>query len=250
MLWADARSRGSLVQVHPLVQEPCREKLERDKRRGIRNRPIRAMVCGIPNVGKSTFINSIAGRASAKTGNRPGVTRGKQWIRLNKSLELLDTPGILWPRFDDPLAGEHLAMIGSVNDNILNTEELALRLIAFLTEAYPQALSERYGIAAPSGSLDGDRGPSLSGEDIRKEGADGHDSLITGDDTDEFARIAEKENAEGALQLSPEAKILRQIAESRNCVLRGGEFDWEKAAGILLDEFRGGVLGRMTLEVP
>ena len=215
VLLADSRSRASLRQVQPLVQEACREKLERDRRRGILNRPIRAMVCGIPNVGKSTFINSIAGRAAAKTGNRPGVTRGKQWIRLNKSLELLDTPGILWPRFDDPQAGERLAMIGSVNDHILNTEELALRLIAFLTKEYPQALPERYGV----GGLQNSESP---------------------------AEIAEEE----LMQLSPEAQVLRQIAKSRNCVLRGGELDWEKAAGILLDEFRSGALGRITLEVP
>ena len=211
VLLADSRSKASLRQVQPLVQEACREKIERDRRKGIKNRPVRAMVCGIPNVGKSTFINSIAGRASAKTGNRPGVTRGRQWIRLNKSLELLDTPGILWPRFDDPQAGERLAMIGSVNDTILNTEELALRLIAFLTEEYPEALPERYGISAEP-----------------EEAEPGADEPA----------------------LSREAELLRRIAVSRNCILRGGDLDWAKAAGILLDDFRGGKLGRITLEAP
>ena len=199
VMLADSRSRASLRQVQPLVQEACKKKIERDRKRGIRNRPVRAMVCGIPNVGKSTFINSIAGRASAKTGNRPGVTRGKQWIRLNSSLELLDTPGILWPRFDDPASGERLAMIGSVNDNILNTEELALRLIAFLRENYPASIPERYGI-----TFDQDT----------------------------------------------ETEILRKIAEERNCLLRGGELDWAKAAGILLDDFRSAALGRISLELP
>jgi len=97
----DARNRGSMKAIIPYIMEACHEKLERDQRRGIQNRPIRAMVAGIPNVGKSTFINSLAGKAAAKTGNKPGVTKGNQWIRLNKQVELLDTPGILWPRFDD-----------------------------------------------------------------------------------------------------------------------------------------------------
>ena len=228
VLLADSRSRASLREVQPLVQEACREKIERDRRRGIKNRPVRAMVCGIPNVGKSTFINSIAGRASAKTGNRPGVTRGKQWIRLNKSLELLDTPGILWPRFDDPLAGERLAMIGSVNDTILNTEELALRLIAFLSAEYPEALPERYGISC---------GKETAGPEV---------SPVS--DT-EFPAASDTEMLPSET-LSAEAEILRQIAVSRSCLLRGGGLDWAKAAGILLDEFRGGKLGRITLENP
>ena len=105
------------------------------------------MVAGIPNVGKSTFINSFAGKACAKTGNKPGVTKGNQWIRLNKSLELLDTPGILWPKFEDQTAGMKLAFIGSINDNILNTEELAAQLILFLAQDYPGRLEERYGIS-------------------------------------------------------------------------------------------------------
>ena len=106
--------------INSAVQEACKEKIERDRKRGILNRPVRAMVVGIPNVGKSTFINAYAGRACAKTGNKPGVTKGKQWIRLSKQLELLDTPGILWPKFEDQQVGLHLAMIGSINDEILN----------------------------------------------------------------------------------------------------------------------------------
>lgn len=108
---ADARSRAGLKVIHGMIREACKEKLERDRRRGIKNRPIRAMVVGIPNVGKSTFINTFAGKACTRTGDRPGVTKGKQWIRLDKNVELLDTPGILWPKFDDPQVGERLAMI-------------------------------------------------------------------------------------------------------------------------------------------
>ena len=115
-----------------MIQEACKEKMERDRKRGILNRPVRAMVVGIPNVGKSTFINSLAGKACAKTGNKPGVTKGKQWIRLNKNVELLDTPGILWPKFEDQTVGLRLAFIGSIKDEILNTEELAAELIQFL----------------------------------------------------------------------------------------------------------------------
>lgn len=146
VLEINARSGQGLRAIQPKVQEACREKIERDKKRGIKNRPVRAIVVGIPNVGKSTFINSFAGRACAKTGNKPGVTRGAQWVRLNKQVELLDTPGLLWPRFEDPKAGLRLAMIGSVKDEVLNTEELSLELLEFLRTDYPGVLAGRYGI--------------------------------------------------------------------------------------------------------
>lgn len=193
---ADARSRAGLKVIHGMIREACKEKLERDRRRGIKNRPIRAMVVGIPNVGKSTFINTFAGKACTRTGNRPGVTKGKQWIRLDKNVELLDTPGILWPKFDDPQVGERLAMIGSVKDEILNIEELSLKLLVYLKEAYPGVLQERYGIEE-------------SGEP---------------------------------------AAVLETIAQERKCLKKGGGSDYGKAAKLLLDEFRGGKLGRITLE--
>lgn len=142
----NCRSGAGLKQIQGAVMEACKEKLERDKRKGIQNRPIRAMVVGIPNVGKSTFINAYAKKACTKTGNKPGVTKGNQWIRLSKLLELLDTPGILWPKFEDQEVGKKLAYIGSINDDILNKEELALELLNLLLERYPQALAERYGI--------------------------------------------------------------------------------------------------------
>ncbi|MCR5641646.1 MAG: ribosome biogenesis GTPase YlqF [Lachnospiraceae bacterium] len=142
----DARERKHVRSIDPIIEEACKAKRERDARRGIKNRPIRAMVAGIPNIGKSTFINSYAGKASAKTGNRPGVTKGKQWIRLNKSLELLDTPGILWPKFEDPQVGILLASIGSVRDEILGLEELSMELISILKERYPGMLAEKYEV--------------------------------------------------------------------------------------------------------
>lgn len=195
----DARNKGTLKQVQSVVQEACKEKIERDRRRGILNRPIRTMVVGIPNVGKSTFINSFAGKACAKTGNRPGVTKGNQWIRLNKTLELLDTPGILWPRFENQQVGIRLAMIGSINDQILNKDELACELIRFLKENYPRVLPERFGLE------DMDRQPEL---------------------------------------------ILEDIARVRACLVKGGELDVARAAALLLDDFRAGKLGRITLEKP
>lgn len=194
----NARSGAGVKAVNGLIQEACREKIERDRRRGIRNRPVRAMVVGIPNVGKSTFINTYAGKACTKTGNKPGVTKGKQWIRLNKSVELLDTPGILWPKFEDPEVGIRLALIGSIKDDILNLDELSLRLIHYLREEYPQVLAGRY--------------------QILEEGSD--------------------------------VQVLEAVARNRNCLLKGQELDYSKAAGILLDEFRNGKIGRITLESP
>lgn len=194
----DSRNRAGMKEVQRVIQEACREKIERNKRRGILNRPVRAMVVGIPNVGKSTFINSFAGRACAKTGNKPGVTKGKQWIRLNKEVELLDTPGILWPKFEDQQVGLHLALIGSINDELIQTDELAVELVRTLEKDYPQVFSSRYQI-----------------EDI-----------------------------------TDAAAVLGQIAKNRNCVKKGGVYDTLKAAGMLLEDFRSGKLGRITLETP
>ena len=156
------------------------------------------MIAGIPNVGKSTFINSLAGRACTKTGNKPGVTKGKQWIKLNKNIELLDTPGILWPKFEDQTVGLRLALIGSIRDEILNQDEMAIELIEYLKHHYPGILEKRY-------------------------------------------QVDESEDR---------VKILNAIAENRNCRMKGNELDYEKAAKILLEEFRNGKLGRISLEVP
>lgn len=232
----NSRGGAGLKQILGVVQEACKEKIERDRRRGILNRPIRAMVVGIPNVGKSTFINSFAGRACAKTGNKPGVTKGNQWIRLNKSLELLDTPGILWPRFEDQQVGLLLAMLGSINDEILNREELAAEILKLLAERYPKAIEERYGIGVEEyGDL---AEVDVSEQPPRSE-----------DDSDAQPR----EDRDPAFQSRRESSpigMLRQIALARSCLQKGGEPDLAKAAGILIDDFRGGRLGRITLELP
>ena len=193
----NAKSGAGVKEIKGLVEIACKEKMERDKKRGIVNRPIRAMVVGIPNVGKSTFINAFAGKACTKTGNKPGVTKGKQWIRLGKNLELLDTPGILWPKFEDRQAGINLAFIGSINDEIIVLDELAYELLMCIRDRYPGALAQRFGIS--------------------EEGT------------------------------APE--LLERIAESRKCYAKGEILDIEKAAGILMDEFRNGKIGRMSLEV-
>ena len=172
VLEINSKSGAGIKAINPLVQEACREKIERDRRRGIVNRPVRAMVAGIPNVGKSTFINSFAGKACAKTGNKPGVTKGKQWICLNKNLELLDTPGILWPKFEDSKVGMHLALIGSINDEIIIMEELACDLLEVLKDLYPNAVTERYGVtwressAETLGEIARSRGCIRKGEEL------------------------------------------------------------------------------------
>ena len=194
----DARQRSGMKAVQAAVEEACREKRERDRRRGILNRPVRAMVAGIPNVGKSTFINSFAGRAAARTGNKPGVTKGNQWIKLNKNVELLDTPGILWPKFEDQQVGLKLAFIGSIKDDLLQAEELAAELMEYLRREYPGVLAERYQI-------------------------------------EETGKIHE---------------LLEAAARNRSCLKKGNEPDTERAAALVLEDFRSGRLGRITLEKP
>lgn len=142
----DSRQRSGMKSVNNAILEVCKEKIERDRKRGLINRPVRAMIVGIPNVGKSTFINSFAGKACAKTGNKPGVTKGKQWIRLNKTVELLDTPGILWPKFDNEKIANDLAFIGSINDQILNLTELSLKFIESVKNDYAGIFTSRYDI--------------------------------------------------------------------------------------------------------
>ena len=147
----DCKSRKGISDFTPAVRRACKEKLERDAARGM-HRPLRVMIVGIPNVGKSTLINQISGRKGAKAENRPGVTRGKQWVTVDNSLLLLDTPGLLWPKFEDPQVGMMLAYTGAVKDGILDIEELACLLMQLLHRRYPEALLERYGIQAEAGT--------------------------------------------------------------------------------------------------
>lgn len=198
VLEINARTGAGVRAVQGLVQEACKEKIERDRRRGIKNRPIRAMVVGIPNVGKSTFINAFAGKGCTKTGNKPGVTKGKQWIRLNQNLELLDTPGILWPRFENQQVGERLAMIGSINDEILHADELAAAILIYLQKHYQGKIRERYE---------------------------------TEESGDAYA-------------------MLKEISIQRKCFLKGEEPDLLRTSRIIVDDFRDGRLGRITLESP
>ncbi len=142
----DSRKNSGMKSITDMIMEACKEKIERDRKRGILNRPIRAMIVGIPNVGKSTFINSYSKKACTKVGNKPGVTKGKQWIRIGKNVELLDTPGILWPKFEDQEIGKRLAYIGSINDEIIDKIELAYNFIEFLQNNYCNVISERYNI--------------------------------------------------------------------------------------------------------
>ena len=172
--------------------------LQAEKNEGkIRKKPLRMMIVGVPNVGKSSLINRLTGRKSAKTGDRPGVTRGKQWLSLESGMQLLDTPGILWPKFEDPRAGLNLAFCGSIKDEILDVSDLALELIKVLQDKYPKLLIDRYKI-----------------EDI------GDSPLET----------------------------MEAIAKRRGFILAGKRIDYERCARTLLDEFRGGVIGHITLE--
>ena len=147
----DCKSRKGIADFNPAVRSACKEKIERDQARGM-NRPVRLMVVGIPNVGKSTLINQVSGRKGAKAENRPGVTRGKQWVTVDSGLQLMDTPGILWPKFEDPEVGMMLAYTGAVKEGIIDIEELACRLMELLLKFYPETLKERYKVEAPVGT--------------------------------------------------------------------------------------------------
>ncbi len=196
----DCRSKKGVSAFVPAVRELLAGKLRRYQEKGQTGRALRVMVVGIPNVGKSTFINQVSGRKSAKAENRPGVTRGRQWIAAGSGLLLLDTPGILWPKFDDPEAGRRLAYTGAVKDQILDAAGLAAGLAELLWRSYPERLRERYEIEAP--------------ED------------------------------------APGWRLLEALGRRRGFLLSGGEIDSERAARTLLEEYRSGRLGRMTLEAP
>ena len=199
VLTTDCKTRKGIADFAPAVRIACAEKLERDARRGM-NRPLRVMVVGIPNVGKSTLINQISGRKGAKAENRPGVTRGKQWVTVDSELQLLDTPGILWPKFEDPEVGMMLAYTGAVKEGVIDIEELACRLMELLHKFYPQTLLERYKVDAPEGT--------------------------------------------------PGWELVEMAGRKRGYLISGGEVHTERMSKVLLDEFRGGKLGKFTLEMP
>lgn len=194
----NAITGGSARYIQEAVTHAFQEKSQQLINRGRKSRPARVMVVGIPNVGKSTVINQLAGKGSAKTGDKPGVTRGKQWIRVHSQIELLDTPGILWPKFEDEITGIHLAQTGAIRDEIIDQEELAYELVKELLALYPEKLHKRYG---------------------------------------------------GDVMIDP-LDYMKWIAKSRGCILKGGEVDLLRVATILLDEFRGGKIGRISLESP
>lgn len=199
VLATDCKTRKGIAEFTPAARIACAEKLERDAKRGM-NRPLRVMVVGIPNVGKSTLINQISGRKGAKAENRPGVTRGKQWVTVDSGLQLLDTPGILWPKFEDPEVGMMLAYTGAVKEGVIDIEELACRLMELLHKFYPQTLLERYKVEAPEGT--------------------------------------------------PGWELIEMAGRKRGYLVSGGEVNTERMSKVLLDEFRGGKLGKFTLEMP
>ena len=199
VLATDCKTRKGIADFTPAARLACKEKLERDAARGM-NRPLRVMVVGIPNVGKSTLINQISGRKGAKAENRPGVTRGKQWVTVDAGLQLLDTPGILWPKFEDPEVGMMLAYTGAVKEGVIDVEELACRLMELLNKYYPQTLLERYKVEAPEGT--------------------------------------------------PGWELVEMAGRKRGYLVSGGEVNTERMSKVLLDEFRGGKLGKFTLEMP
>ena len=198
VLESDAKSGMGTAQFAAAVRTLLRDKLAAYEAKGQVGRTLRVMVLGIPNVGKSTFINKVAGRKAAKAEDRPGVTRTKQWIPVDRQLELLDTPGILWPKFEDKQVGIRLAFTGAIKDDVMDIEELACCLMEYLGRRYPEVLRERYRVAP-------------------EEGAMGYD-------------------------------LLTEAGRRRGFLMRGGEIDTERMSRILLDEFRGGKLGRFTLE--
>lgn len=197
---ADCKTGKGLNKFIPTIKELLKEKIQHNAEKGMAGKKLRVMVVGIPNCGKSTFINRMAGSNKLKTEDRPGVTRTRQWLDLAAGIEMMDTPGMLWPKFEDPLVGEKLAFCGAVKDDVTDVELLARRLCEIIAELYPNDLIIRY---------------KLKGE-LPNEGAE----------------------------------LLEKIARKRGMLISGGEVDTERAANMLLDEFRSGKLGRMTLERP
>ncbi len=209
-LATDCKSGRGVNKFLPALKQLLGEEIEKWNAKGMTGRPIRIMIVGIPNVGKSSFINKLSKSKRAKVEDRPGVTRGKQWVTLSEGLELLDMPGVLWPKFEDKQVGENLAFTGAIKDNVMDIEYLACRLLQFLNNGYSERIEERYGV------------------DI--SGIQPDDSVLS-DCTEGY-------------------EILNRIGKKRGFLVSGGEIDTERTAITVVDEFRGGKLGRMSLEKP
>jgi len=208
-VFVDSITGKGLGTITGELKEIMKPVFEKSQSKGRIFRPIRVLVIGIPNVGKSSFINKISGRSIAQTGDRPGVTRANQWIRVSGDIELLDTPGILWPKFDDEEVALNLAFTGAIKDDILDTETLALKLIERLIETYPKQFAERYKL-----------------------------------DPSEFEATRDEHESSLALE------IMEKCAKSRGCLIKGGEIDYTRISAIILDEFRGTKIGKISLERP
>ena len=209
-LATDCRSGKNVNKFQPMLKELMADEIAKWEAKGMKGRPVRIMIVGIPNVGKSSFINRLAGSKRAKVEDRPGVTRGKQWVNLDSDLELLDMPGVLWPKFEDKIVGERLAFTGAVKDNIMDMEYLACRFLEYINETYPEMITNRYGVQT--------------------------DDIPPNDD-----------EMLGCVQ---GFEILERIGKKRGFLLSGGEINTERAAITVLDEFRSGKLGRISLEKP
>ncbi len=198
----DCKSGKGLNKIVPMVKEILKEKIERKAAKGMVNMPLRMMIVGVPNVGKSSLINRLAGSRRAKVEDRPGVTRGKQWVKIDSGVELLDMPGVLWPKFEDPTVGEHLAFTGAVKDDVIDIEHLSVRLLEVLRVRYVKTICERYVL--------------------------------------EEEEIAELDNYD----------FLCAIAKKRGMLMAGGHINTQRASIMVVDEYRGGKLGKITLESP
>ncbi len=215
----EANTSKGIKDVIEAIKEKYSEIKEKYAQKGRIGKAIRVMVVGIPNVGKSTFINSIAKRNTAKVGNKPGVTKQKQWIKVTNDIELMDTPGMLWPKFKDNEQGVHLAFVGTIGDNAIDKEEIAYYLLDYLIKNYPQKLVERFNVEVHKTGNELDVDTSISNEEIKKE---------------------QKETME----------VLEDIARKRGALLSGGNINMQKISDIILNEFQSGKLGRITIELP
>jgi len=221
VVFTDSSVGNGISKVKSVALKMMKDKLDASLAKGRLNKTVKLMIVGIPNVGKSSFINRLTKRAISETGDRPGVTKNKQWVRIDKEIELLDTPGILWPKFEDKAVGLNLAFTGAIKDEILDVEELASYLLERIYRSYESNLMERY---------------KLTKDEIEK----------AVDSVDESMLLC----VEGAEALAKGAALLELIGKKRGCIVSGGNVDMNRAASMVLDEFRSGKMGKVSLETP